>query len=263
MTLDAAGHRWIARVLWIGLGIGGAPAWAQQPTDATSGADDTPGEDSASDTEEAEAEADSIQRYRTPFPILTERVIGTASRPVEFDWRRTRIHVGATGAELFELNNFDSFRAGAIVRLPADNLLYEFGLGWAWVNDTPSSRQLALTPYRQPGRPPRLAVDFNVGIPLAEGVVTTAPRWFPAVELVFSGYAGLRYAAYPGATEALRLRDKVAAVIAPGLSPAERQNLDDARLDAMRIDPARYTTMLGFGNDVYFRQGVFVNPRAS
>ena len=32
---------------------------------------------------------------------------------------------------------------------------------------------------------------------MAEGVVTVWPRFFPAVQMVFSGYAGLRYTLYP------------------------------------------------------------------
>lgn len=270
MTPERARSWCLGAMLCLGLLLGGGRAAAQDPPDDGPPADGTAGDGDAPEGDEApEAEAgppgesDPISRYRTPFPMLTERVIGTASRPIEFDWRRTKVHLGGTAAQPFELNNFNSARGGVLARVPSDNLLYELGVGWVWVWDTPSSRLLALTPYRQPGRPRRIAVDFNVGIPLAEGVVTTAPRWFPVVEMVFSAYAGLRYAWYPGGTQDLRFRDRVAAVINPTVSRPERQNLDDARLDAMRIDPARYTTMVGFGNDIYFRQGVFVNPRAS
>lgn len=246
-------------------GILASPAWAEDDGGAlpTGSTDDASDPDPAPDTEVGSEPEDPLQRYRTPFPVLTERVLGTASRSVEFDWRRTRLHLGATGAQLFELNNFDSLRAGGVARLPSDNLLYELGVGWVFVNDTDGSELLALTPYRQPGRPRRVAVDFNVGIPLAEGVVTTAPRWFPAVELVFSAYAGLRYAWYPGAAEGQRFRERVGAAVNPRITKPERENLDAARLDAMRVDPGRYTTMIGFGNDIYFRQGVYVNPRAS
>lgn len=243
------------------LGLGGVARAQDEAPPADESGDAT--EDEPEEEAEPAEEEDPLSRYRTPFPVLTERVLGTASRPIEFDWRRTKVHLGAAGAQLYELNNFDSYRAGAIARFPSNNLLYEVGLGWVFVLDTPSSQQLALTPYRQPGRPRRVALDFNVGIPLAEGVVTTAPRWFPAVELVFSAYAGLRYAWYPGAAEGLRFRERVAAAINPTVTRAERNNLDAARPDSMRVDPARYTTMVGFGNDIYFRQGVFVNPRAS
>ena len=242
-------------LMWLAGLVAPGPAWADDAPAA-----DDPQEDTAEDTDGSE---DSLQRYRTPFPVLTERVLGTASRPIEFDWRRTRVHLGAAGSELFELNNFDSLRAGGVVRIPSNNLLYEVGVGWVFVQDTVGSELLALTPYRQPGRPRRVALDFNIGIPLAEGVVTTAPRWFPAVELVFSGYAGLRYAWYPGAGEDLRFRDRVSAAVNPRVTKPERQNLDAARPDAMRVDPGRYTPMVGFGNDIYFRQGIFVNPRAS
>ena len=266
MTRERA-HGWcLGAALGLAIGLGGGRAWAQEAADTSAGGaseDEGDGDEDTPGPAEAEDAEDPLSRYRTPFPVLTERVIGTASRPIEFDWRRTKVHLGGVGAQPLELNNFNSARAGVLARFPSDNLLYEVGLAWVWVWDSPSSRLLALTPYRQPGRPRRIALDFNVGIPLAEGVVTTSPRWFPVVELVFSAYAGLRYAWYPGATGGMRFRDRVAAVINPAVSRAERQNLDEARLDAMRVDPARYTTMVGFGNDIYFRQGVFVNPRAS
>jgi hypothetical protein len=249
-----------ALLLLLGGGVARAAddAPAEPPPPADGG--DAPEEDDGAPPEE---EPDPLHRYRTPFPVLTERVLGTASRPIEFDWRRTKVHLGASGAQLYELNNFDSLRAGAVARFPSDNLLYEVGLGWVFVQDTPSSQLIALTPYRQAGRPRRVALDFNVGIPLAEGVVTTAPRWFPAVEQVFMAYAGVRYAWYPGAAEGLRFRDRVGNAVNPRVSREERQNLDEERLDAMRVDNARYHTMIGFGDDIYFRQGVFVNPRAS
>ena len=37
--------------------------------------------------------------------------------------------------------------------------------------------------------------------------------------------------------------------------------MDDDRLDAMEVDSARYGLMGGFGNDFYFKQGIFVAPR--
>jgi hypothetical protein len=215
----------------------------------------------AARAEDAEEGDDPLSEHRLPFDVLAERTIGTTSRPVEFNWRRTQAHVAVAGDHLFELNNFDSYRAGARARFPSRNLLYEVGLGYVFVLDTTSSRQLALTPYRQPGRPERLELDLMVGIPLAEGVVTTAPRWFPAAELVFSAYAGLRYSAWPGSQAGMRFRDKVTGLLSPTLGRKELENLETRRLQAMAIDPTRYTVMVGLGNDIYFRQGVFVAPR--
>jgi hypothetical protein len=204
---------------------------------------------------------DSLSPYRTPFPVLVEQSIGTASKPVEFDWRRTDVHVALTGDQLFELNNFNSMRAGAMARLPGGGVIYELGLAYVWVWDTPSSEQLALTPYRQPGRPSRLEFDFTLGLPVAEGVVTWFPKFLPAAQMVLNGYVGLRYAIYPQGYAGLTFGQVAASILAPALSDQEIENLEDHRLDAMEVDTGRYWIMVGFGDDIYFRSGMFIAPR--
>ena len=204
---------------------------------------------------------DPLSRYRTRFDLLAERAIGTASKPVAFNWRRTNVHFAALGSFVFELNNFNTMRVGGMVRLPAKKAIVEFGLTYVEAWDSPSSRLLAYTPYRQPGRPNRLEFDFNVAFLLAEGVVTTFPRFFPAVQMVFNGYAGLRYIIYPAGWNHMRPGQVMGAILNPTMTEIELDNLDDNRLDAMQIDPGRYGLMVGFGNDIYFEQGLFVTPR--
>jgi len=222
------------------------------------------GSESSSEDDEAPAEPeldDELSRHRVAFPVLAEQAIGAASKSVEFNWRHATAMVAATGSHYFELNNFDSLRAGGVARVPYDKFILELGGAWVWVWDTPSSRQLALTPYRQPGRPARIELDLTVGFPVAEGVVTTFPRLFPAVELVFSPYAGLRYVLYPTAFQGMKAREIAGAVVSPTLTDDELENLEEVRLDAMEVDPARYGILVGFGNEIYFKQGVFVMPR--
>lgn len=204
---------------------------------------------------------DPISRYRTRFDVLAERAIGTTSTPVEFDWRRTTAQVAVTGGFLFELNNFDSGRGGVLARVPTGGVLLEFGLSYAGVSNTPSSRLLALTPYRQPGRPNRLEVDFTVGLPLAEGVVTTFPKFFPAVEMVFNAYGGVRYLVYPTGWDHMKPGEVGGAILSPSMTQIEIDNLDEERLDSMKVDLGRYGLMFGFGNDLYFKPGVFLSPR--
>ncbi|MED5370579.1 MAG: hypothetical protein VX899_06185 [Myxococcota bacterium] len=220
-------------------------------------ADEAPQDSPAERTEDS----DTLAEYRLPFSVLAERSIGMSSKSVEYNWRDSAVQVAATGTHYFELNNYSSMRAGALVRMPSEGLIYELALTRVWVWDSPASEQLALTPYRQPGRPSRLEVDLNVGLPVAEGVVTAMPRRFPASQLVFSVYAGLRYAVYPMSYEGVRGRELASSLVSPALSDEELENLEDRRLDAMQIDPARYSLVAGFGNELYLSQGVFLAPR--
>jgi len=233
------------------------PGASDTAQDVDDDEDDEDDEDGADD----EASRDPIVGHRTEFDVLMDRTIGTASRPSAFNWRRTNGHIAGLGSFLGELNNFNSGRVGLLGRLPTGGTILELGVTYVFVGDTESSRQLALTPYRQPGRPPRLDVDINLGLPLAEGVVTVQPRFFPAVQLVLNGYVGLRYAVYPQAYRGLRFRQVAAALVSPQLSQDELDNMEGIRKQAMQVDPARYHLMLGLGNDIYFRQGLFLSPR--
>jgi hypothetical protein len=204
---------------------------------------------------------DVLSPYRLGFDDLVERAIGTTSVPVAFDWRRTSVQVGGIGSYLVELNNFNGMRGGALVRLPTSGAVVELGATYAASWESPSSRQLALTPYRQSGHPDRLELDFAVGLPLAEGVVTTTPRFFPAMEMVFNFYAGFRYIVYPTGFAHMTPGQVLTSIISPTLSATEITNLEPARLPAMEIDQGRYGVLLGLGDDLYFESGFFLSPR--
>ncbi len=203
---------------------------------------------------------DSLAPYRLDFDTLTARVIGTASRPVLFNWRRTHLHVGATGSYLVEQNNFLAGRGGVVVRLPSRRILLEGALTYADSADTRSSRLLALTPYRQAGRPSRVELDVGIAMPVAEGIVTVYPRWFPALQLTFEGVVSLRYAYYFGSMQGLRFQEVASRIFAPQLSEEEIDNLEPRRLAAMAVDPARYHLLVGAANTIYLQQGLFVRP---
>lgn len=204
---------------------------------------------------------DPLAEYRVPFDALVNRTVGSTSRPVEFDWRRKPVHLAATGSFLAELNNFNTLRAGGLVRLPTGKVLVDLGVSYVDVWDSPSSRALALTPYRQAGRPDRLEVEAGLALPIAEGVVTAAPRFFPSVQMVFEVSVGVRYLVYPVGFGHLTTKQVAGAIFAPSLTQPELDNLEGIRLDAMEVDPARYGVMVGIGDDLFFESGLFVSPR--
>ncbi len=203
----------------------------------------------------------TLTRFRKPIQALTERSIGRSSRRVRFDWRRSAVMLGAMGALPAELNNYDTLKAGGFVRFPSDGVLIELGLSYAWVSGSVSTEKLALTPYRQPGRPDRVELDVSLAYPLAEGIVTAFPRFVPATELVLNAHAQFRYLIYPGGYADLDFTDTLKALVSGQLSEAELNNLEDDRLPAMEIDPARYGVLAGLGNDLYFASGFFYSHK--
>ncbi len=204
----------------------------------------------------------SLEDFRTPIDALNERMIGAASKSVRFDWRKSTVGFGLVGSELLERNNFGSTRLGGLVRKPFGTLMGEVAITRAFTWGTDSTEKLARTPFRQYGRPSRWELDVNLGYPIAEGVVTAFPGWFPATELVFSANAGFRYLFYPGAMGGMKFQDVATSVLAPRLSDHELSYLEGSRPAGMQIDSARYGLLAGLSVDLYFGSGGFLSPRA-
>lgn len=217
----------------------------------------------------------SLDPFRTPVDRLTEHYLGSTSRPVRFDWRNSLFILGVHGGELIERNNFGSFRLGAVVRRAFLSIMFEAAASYVFVIGTESSELLALTPYRQASRPPRVELDVNVSYPLFEGVVTPIFDFIPASEMVFSVTGGGRYLLYPQTIIGDRNWDRTSTWtdtqtwqdIGAGLATA--QLLDDDRrllerrgLPGMQIDPATVHTLAGFTFDAYYQPGLFFSARA-
>lgn len=203
----------------------------------------------------------TVERERTPFQALTERLLGTASRAVRFDWRSKTVGLGVSGSTLLELNNFGSARVGAFARFPYGDFLIEVGFSRAFVWGSDSTANLAKTPYRQAGRPGRFELDLNVDYVLAEGVVTPRPTFIPPAQLVFSVTAGFRYLIYTETWRDLSPGEVALALISPSLQQAEVDHLDVSRLPAMQLDKQRFGLLVGTTLDIYFQPGLFVSPR--
>jgi hypothetical protein len=208
-----------------------------------------------------EADGAALERYRTPVEVITERAIGETSRALRFDWRKSTLGFGVVGSQLLELNNFASGRVGGFLRTPLGGFMGELAVTRVITWGSYSTEQLALTPYRQLARPSRIELDLNLGYPLAEGVVTPRFAFLPALEMVFSLNAGLRYLYYPGSLSNFSAGDVLKKLFAPQLAQDELDNLEGARLPGMKVDPARYSLLVGLNLDLYFQNGIFFSPR--
>ncbi len=208
-----------------------------------------------------QAEDKTIEKYRSPFEALTESTIGLASRSVLFDWRKSTVMLGGTASQLLELNNFYSTRVGGFVRIPFGNLTAELAVTWVFTQGSDSSRKLSLTPYRQAGRPPRLEFDINFAYALFEGVGTPRLGLLPTAELMFSVNAGIRYLYYPNALGSSNAGEVTGAIFNPSITPKEIIYLERERLPGMQIDKGRYGILAGFSMQLYFRTGIFFEPR--
>lgn len=225
-------------------------------------------------SKENNAEA-SVDGYYTPVERLTEHYLGSASRPVRYDWRKSQLAVGAMASELLERNNFGSLRVGGLVRRAFLDIMVEAGLTYVYVLKTESSEILKLTPYVQAGRPPRFEIDVNVSYPLAEAPVTPIIDLVPPAEIVLFATAGFRYLLYPQAvvgdrdwndqdtwTNTSTWRDIGLNLMAPSLVKEDRLIIERDNLGGMLLDRARVHSLAGLTLDVYFQPGIFFSPRA-
>lgn len=203
----------------------------------------------------------AIEQHRTPFDALVDRAIGRTSRRVRYDWRKATAEVGLSGALPAELNNFETLRAGVFGRFPVGGVLLGVEASYVWVFGTTSTERLALTPYRQPGRPDRIEIDLTLAFPLAEGIVTAWPGWFPSAQLVLQSHLDARYLLYTGAFDGMDFTDTARALFSGSLSDRELANLEDERLPGMQIDRGRYAFLAGLGADLYFQSGLFFSHK--
>jgi hypothetical protein len=205
---------------------------------------------------------DVVLRSRTPIQALTEHFVGSTSRAVRFDWRRSVVMVGLMAGEVVEKNNFSQQRYGAIARKAFGDIIVEGGLQLYRSDDTPSSQLLALTPYRQAGRPGHLEIDLNIGYPLAEGVVTPVTSFIPPAEIALIALGGVRYLGYWQTFPDRPIQDIGLDLASPRLSALELERLDRVAPEAMAIDTARLHALVGLGVDTYVQPGLWVSPRA-
>jgi hypothetical protein len=213
-------------------------------------------------TAAAIADDDVVTRARTPVQALTEHFVGSTSRAVRFDWRRSPVMVGLAVGEVVEKNNFSQQRYGLLGRKAFSDLILEVGVQLYLSDDTPSSELLALTPYRQAGRPAHLEIDLNVGYALAEGVVTPLASFIPPAEVALVALGGVRYLGYWQTFPDRPIQDIGLSLASPQLGQIELERLDADAPEAMAIDPARLHALVGLGVDTYLQPGLWVSPRA-
>lgn len=207
----------------------------------------------------AEAErglSPSTLERSVPFQTLVDRSLGQTGRAVLFDWRKSAVLAEAVVGELLELNNFRSTRFGIGARWPGRSWIFGAHAAYVWARETPSSRLVALTPYRQAGRPSRFELDASFELPLAEGVATIRSGWFPSIELVLAGEGRIRYLVYPTSFRVEKGFALARALIKPRLGAAELEGLREFRLGGMQVETPRYNTLLGLRLDAYLADGM-------
>jgi hypothetical protein len=207
------------------------------------------------------ADTTTLEQVRTPVQALTEHFLGSTSRPVRFDWRRSTITFGVTGSELIERNNFGSNRIGIFGRHAFGDLVFGAAVNYVITTPTPSSQQLSLTPYRQYGRPNHFELDVDVAYALAEGVVTPILGFLPPAEMALLAVGGVRYLVYPAGFVDRDLTAIGLDLVSPRLRD-EVVRIERDALPGMLVDPARLHALVGLELDVYFQPGIFLSPRA-
>lgn len=242
------------------------PAGEIEGQDVT--ADDSSPHTALAQEESLREDTTTVAQARATSAQLAEHFLGTAARSVRFDWRRSPVQLGAYVGEILERNNFFSHRYGVSARKAFADVIVEGSATYVATQPTPSSELLALTPYRQYGRPDRFEFELNVGYALAEGVVTQQFSFLPPAEMAFVVLGGARYLFYPEVfadRSYSSVEDFTAlatSLVSPFLTDEDRARIEPRSEGGMLVDAARLHTMVGASVDVYFVPGVFFSPRA-
>ena len=205
----------------------------------------------------------TLEDHRTALQALNEHFLGTASRPVRFDWRKSPVMFVGRVTEVVERNTFGQWQLGLMARKAFGDILVDGGVNAYFAFATDSSQQLALTPFRQAGRPNHFQLEANVGYAVAEGVVTPVLGFLPPAELALVAWGGARYLIYPATfTGGGSATDVAASLVSPQLTEGEIIRLENSGPAGMQIDRARLHALVGASLDVYLQPGVIVAPRA-
>jgi hypothetical protein len=251
---------------WVWMLLCALPSWAQDlPPDAPTTA---PIKESTAKpatmlpaTPDVVEDNTTLEQVRTPVQAMTEHFLGSASRPVRFDWRRSFLTFGVTASELIERNNFGSNRIGAFARHAFGDIVVGAAVTYVITTPTTSSQLLSLTPYRQFGRPNHFEIDIDAAYAIVEGVVTPILGFLPPAEMALLAVAGVRYLIYPAGFVDRDLTAIGLDLVSPRLRD-EVVRIERDALPGMVVDPARIHTLVGAELDVYFQPGVFLSPRA-
>ncbi len=235
-----------------------SPAWAQPPN---------PQGGFASDSENAPAPpegglAPETRAAAVPIEDAVRTVLGTTSRPVVFDWRRSSGLLQGEISQPVELNNFESRRLTAAVRWPLESGTATTSLSHVSTQGTEATETIARTPYLQTGRPSRWELGLGYDFAFAEGIVTMLPSFLPEAEMVFSISGEMRYLFYPGAWKENKGGQKFSSLFKTEINSTERAWLDSRKPAGMRIDPTRLDFLLGGRLDLFFKPGLFLSPSA-
>jgi hypothetical protein len=205
--------------------------------------------------------ADAADDTYVPFRTLSERIVGTASKSVRFDWRKKEYGLALQAGQPVEYNNFESSRLGGSLFFPSDLFNGRLALSKVFVDSTASSRDLNRMPYRQLGRPSRWELEAGFFVPMAEGVVTMRPSFIPPAQMVFSLAADVRYFVYPDSFKDESAGTIFKRIFKPTLNDTERKKLEQTAPGSMRVDAGRLATLVGGELHIYSAEGMFLSSR--
>jgi len=195
-----------------------------------------------------------------PVEEIVRTVLGTATRPVAFAWRKAEVILTGEYAGLVEYNNFESHRLGLVSRWPGEMGTFDASIAHVTTSGTQATHTLARTPYLQTGRPSRWELGLGYSFALAEGVVTWAPSFLPQSQMVFSVAGEMRYLFYTDAWKAQKGGKKFTSLLKTEVNGTGKAALDKTKPEGMRVDPSLLDFLVGPRLDVYVRPGIVVSP---
>ena len=197
-------------------------------------------------------QAETGQTGSESISRMLSLVIGFAERPALHAWRKSSLTIRPIMGQISEQNNFDSYHFGLVVDVPSDSFSFQIGLRKVEVSDTPSSRQLALTPFKQAGHANRYDIISGVKLPLVEGVGSQLYDWIPQSQFVFQGIARVNWHLHPNEWKGESFQNVLQGLFQTKVGSREYQKMQESNPAALLPSRSRHSLGAGFVVEQYF-----------
>jgi len=198
----------------------------------------------------AYGETDDVQSV--PIGQLLPQIMGFAERPAVHRWRKSTITIRPMIGQISEQNNFNSSHLGLLLDFPGDSFSFQLGFRKIDVTDSFSSRQLALTPFKQPGHAARKEIQIGMKMPLIEGIGSQIYDIIPQSQFVFHGLARLNWHLYPKAWQDEDFTDILQGLFKTEIGGSEYRSIQESSPSALLPSRSRHSIGAGFAVEQYY-----------
>lgn len=209
-------------------------------------------------------DASPLEAFRKKPEDIDRAVIAVIGRPSIFPWQLKSFGLRLSQSSYVEFNNFDSnsYQIGGIFPI-FERMIYALDIIQTKVYETPSSRQIGRTPYRQLGRPSRYSLSHQLSYPIFEGIGGHFFDLLESAQFVVSFFTQINMHYYDHLFKPWssfgNSRDNIKSIFSSSLPPETRKIQQMKAPQGMKISDHKWDLLAGMDIFSFFSTGLFVS----